>query len=720
MAGSTHDHADATVATPDAVGRTGAPDRERTAPAGTTRPASGVHGQRSTPDPSPVDHAPRRDRLTRRRTLALQRTAGNRAVSGLLRHVQRVAVKEKRGETLYNAQNAAGKATSGSYGRGKFANYEMTRQGDSGVTVTVRISFVSQARQTTPKPAGAPATDPDIGDLVGAPTEIPADDARRAWATNVIEEGVKIWNGRLTFVGEEWNLTEDNTKKRLPVTFRAQPVFGLNDEYDNRIVVHPPAIVAGSPGHKIDAGNYYMNKGTYSGDEKVITAHEYGHLLGIDDEYSQSNEMLNAMLHDAAPGDAPSAGKALDKATVERMVLVSMKAPLLTQLDAAMPQLVGAIQAQRKLVKTRMASAARTAAVSADVRTQLRDQLAARADASVSPNIPQVVAFQTTTNFSNVTHAGAGVDAGFSAAALSTQVRDAYWDALTAASNRNVTLKGLGDVSIDVHGAVPATTASGGGNAAAATGLATSTVGAAPVPAGGAGGGGASPAGGGTPGLPAISPPATLIDKLAALPTTWSAAGSAVETGITPDRYTAKMVATLKAAQAVAAVASLVGIGDIGTTSALYREAYALVTNAAQTASRELATELIGTTMTPVLTTGVSDLESAIATEVGKVMGTPASGVAGLGTPDPNMVALVGAMKARLDADKAATAGGDRDPLGKTGGTAAPQDVTYDYQGLMGNNATTAMRPDQFDPMLRQFNKNLTTTFEKTFTAEVK
>src|SRR5687768_16015538 len=112
MAGSTHDHADATVATPDAVGRTGAPDRERTAPAGTTRPASGVHGQRSTPDPSPVDHAPRRDRLTRRRTLALQRTAGNRAVSGLLRPViQRVEVKEKKlSETLYNQKGAGGKA----------------------------------------------------------------------------------------------------------------------------------------------------------------------------------------------------------------------------------------------------------------------------------------------------------------------------------------------------------------------------------------------------------------------------------------------------------------------------------------------------------------------------------------------------------------------------------------------------------------------------------
>lgn len=724
MAGPTHDHADAAVATPDATARSSGTGRETERPTTIAGAPAPLHGQRSTTDPVPVDLAPRRDRLTRRRTLALQRSAGNRAVTGMLR-IQRVPVREARGETLYNQRNSSGQATAKRYGEGKVAAYEMTRQGDSGVTVTVRISFVSQARQTTPKAPGAPATDPDIGDLVGRPTEIPADDPRRAWASSVIGEGVKIWNGRLTFVGEEFNLAAENTKKRLPVTFRAEPVFGIDDEYDNRIVVHSPATVAGSPGHKIDAGNYYMNKGNYSGDEKVITAHEYGHLLGIDDEYSQSNEMLNAMLHDAAPGDAPSAGKALDKATVERMVLVSMKAPLLKQLDAAMPQVVTAIQAQRKLVKSRMASAARSAVVSADVRTQLRDQLAARTDASVSSDIPRVVAFQTTTNFSNLTHAGSGVDAGFSSATLSTQIRDAYWKALTDASDRNITLKGLGDVSIDVHRAVPATTAAGGANAAAATALATSTVGPAPAPASGAGGGGSAgggggSAGGGTPGLPAIAPPATLSDKLSALPAAWGAAGSAVETSITPDRYAAKMVGTLRAAQAVAAVASLVGVGGIGTTSALYRDAYALVTNAARTASQELATELIETTMTPVLTTGVSDLGSAIGTEVGKVMGTPASGVAGLGTPDPNMVALVAAMKARLDADKSATAGGKRDPLGQPRGTAPAQDVTYDYQGLMGNNATTAMRPDQFGPMLKQFNKRLTTLFEKTFTAEVK
>lgn len=722
MAGPTHDHADAAAATPGPVGRASEPDRVRPGPAGTARAPGPVRGQRSAADPAPVDQAPRRDRLSRRRTLALQRAAGNRAVSGLLRHIQRVPVDLPRGETLYNQQNTAGQATAARFGAGKRAKYELTRQGDSGVTVTVRISFVSQARNTVPKPAGAPPNTPELGDLVGNPTEIPANDPRRAWATTVIQDGVNIWNGRLAFVGEEWNLFGENTPKRLPVTFRAEPVFGMDEEYDNRIVVHPPSIVAGTPGNPIDAGNYYMNKGTgYEGDERVITAHEYGHLLGIDDEYSQSNTMLNAMLHDAAPDSAPSAGPALDRETVKRMVLVSLRSPLYAQLAASMPQVTAAIGAQRTVVTKRLADAAREGARSADVVSQLTSQLEARAGGTVLPDVPGAVAFQTTRNFSNMTHAGGAVTAGFTPATLSTQIGDAYWKALVDASNTAVAVEGLGDVEIDVQPSVRATTASGGANAAAAQGVATSAVAPTPAPTAGGTTAGGTTGGGGAPSLPAIAPPATLVDKLSALPTTWGAAGSQLESGITGGRFAQKMVATLKAAQVVSAIAALVpGKSQaIGTTGVLYREAYSLVSNAARTASAELVTELISASMTPVLESSVSDLQSAISTEVERIMGTPASGIAALGAPDPNMTSLVNAMKARLDADKAAAAGGGRDPLGTAGAPAPAQDVTYSYQGLMGSSATTAMRADQFKPMLDQFNDRLTTTFEKTFTAEV-
>ncbi len=516
------------------------------------------------------------------------------------------------------------------------------------------------------------------------------------------------WNGHLTLVGEEWNLTTDNTRKRLPVTFRSIPVFGAAEPEDARIIVHPPSIVAGSPGQPIDSGNWYMNKGGYSGDDKVIAAHEYGHLLGIPDEYSQSNEQLNALIHQAAPDTAPSARAALDRTTVQRMVLAALRQPMYTQLSATLPEVTQALRAKRKLVKARMAAAARESVVSADVRNELTAQLTAGADPKLGASVPGVVAFETTANFSNISRADEGVEAGFSTAALTKQIQDRYWQAFLDAGSANVAVTGLGDVKVNVQGSIPATTAAGGAQATPAAGLATSTVGAAAAP-----------------GLPTVAPPSSLTGKLTALPATWGAAGSAVETGVTAAAFSTKMVATLKAAAASAAAAAAAlppGVAaspKMGHARELYARAYQMVTNAARSASREVATELIATTVNPILTTSVSDLQATIDTEVNRIMTTPAAGVAALGTPDPNMVAMVAAMKARLDADKAATAGGGRDPLAAPGGTAPAQDVTYSYQGLMGSNRTTALRADQFGPMVSQFNDKLTTMFEKKFTAEV-
>ena len=140
---------------------------------------------------------------------------------------QRVQIAPKRSETLYNTNDpTTGKATAGSFG-GK-STYEMTRSGDSGVTISIRIKFLSQSRNTAdPNAPGAAPDTPPLGKLLNDPTEIPASDPRRAWATDIATGAVTHWNGHLTLVGEEWNLTTDNTKKRLPVTFQSKPVFGI-------------------------------------------------------------------------------------------------------------------------------------------------------------------------------------------------------------------------------------------------------------------------------------------------------------------------------------------------------------------------------------------------------------------------------------------------------------------------------------------------------------
>jgi len=641
--------------------------------------------------------------------LILQRTIGNRAVAGVIGAkpvAQRVAVKDPTlTETLYNTSTPGGPATAKKYTLNP--RYEMTRQGDSGVTVTVRIKFLSQHRNSVdPKSPGAPPGTPALGALLGYPAEIPANDPRVEWARQTAEGAVKNWNGRLTLVGEERNVFSANTKKRLQVTFVSVAVFGPSEQADNQVIIHPPSTVAGSAGQPIDAGNWYMNKGTsYSGDDTVIAAHEYGHLLGIPDEYSQSNEQLNALIHQAAPGTAPSARAALDRATVERITLAALRRPLIAQLNASMPSLTDALRAQRPLLKQKMAAAAKAGVLSEDIRDSLRGQLASASDATLASSVPAVVAFETIANFSEQVQAGLGVEAGFSAAALATQIRDGYWTALGAAEGARVAVAGLGLTSINVAGSVSASTAAGGANTGSAASEATSTVGPAA-----------------TPGLPAVVPNASLEGQLTALPATWAAAGSLLETGVTPALFAAKMLAILKSASAAAAAPLPPGVAPpakLASHRALFERAYKLVANAASGASTQLAADLVSTSLAPVLKTSVADLETKITAEVNRIMTTPPAGVAALGPADPNMAALVAGMKKILDADKAATKGTGRDPLGS--GVAAPaQDVTYSYQGMMGSNANRALRPDQFRPLVNKFNSKLTKLFEKSFRGEVK
>ena len=661
--------------------------------------------------------SPKSTTTTPKPSFDLQRLAGNRAVLSAVRQIadgalQRVAVKETPpDETLYNQPGAGGKAGATNYGGD--VSYDMVRNGDSDVSITVRIQFLNQSRNgVDPSAVGAPAGTPALGTLLGSPTEIPVNDPddRRGWCRDMVKEQVKPWNGKLTLVGEEVNVFSKNTPKRLQVNFTSVAVFGLAEKHDQVIIVHPKSVQADPrTGNPIDAGNYYLNKGNYTNDDKVIAAHEYGHLLGIDDEYSQSNEMLNALLHQAAPSGAPSAMAALDKRTIERMVLASLKTPLLAQLTTTLPAVTDAFRAKRAAVKTKMATAAKSGVIDAAVRTELEGNLAAASDPKLGPSVPRAVAFETTKNFSNVTVSGEGVEAGFSAAAMTTQILSAYEGALGTAQGALVNVAGVGDTSINVKSSVPAMTAAAGAQQANAAGVAGSQVGSAGGP-------------GTFFGLPVVFPSSGLTGQLMGLPATWGAAGSAIETGVTPAAFATKMAALVKSASAAAAAPPPTGVAPtpkMQRTGELYRKAYAIVSSMSKEACRQVATELIGTAIAPVLTTSVKDLETTIDAEVSRVTTTPPSGVAALGPPDPQMAALVAHMKAQLDADKAASAGGGHTPLG-TGKAAPDQNVTYSVQSLMGSSKNTAIRADQFNPMVKQFNDKLKKMFEKTFTAEVK
>ncbi|HLY15226.1 MAG TPA: hypothetical protein VKR24_12825, partial [Candidatus Limnocylindrales bacterium] len=125
------------------------------------------------PPVSSEPSGPPRRRLSAGQVLALQRAAGNRAVTRVVRPVaQRVAIKDpKMTETLYNTERGStGKATAKKFEMDPA--YEMTRTGDTGAEVTVRIQFLNQTRDSS-------------GAYTDKAKEIPASDERRAWAKGV-------------------------------------------------------------------------------------------------------------------------------------------------------------------------------------------------------------------------------------------------------------------------------------------------------------------------------------------------------------------------------------------------------------------------------------------------------------------------------------------------------------------------------------------------------
>ncbi|MFC5729927.1 MULTISPECIES: hypothetical protein [Nocardioides] len=677
--------------------------------------------QRAAPKPRAAATRPAADPTG---TVDLQRRAGNRAVANAVTAlvaktgasagapaVQRVPVElDRPRETLYNDETAGtGKATASKYGSPK--KFQMDRHGDTGVTVTVRIRFVNSPR----KPDGTP---------VGEPTAIPANDPddRRSWCQGIVTEQVKPWNGKLTLHGETRTLpfSDDPPRKiLLPVTFKAVAVFDLNADHDKTIAVHPKATRASrATGNPIDAGNYYLNKGSYSADDKVIAAHEFGHLIGVDDEYSQSNEMLNALLHQAAPKDAPSAKAPLDKATIERMALVSLRAPLLARLTAVMPAVTAAFESKRAAVRARLAAVARSGVREASVKAALEKRLAAAASAKVKPSVPGAVAFETTRNFGNLTIADSAVASGFTAARIVPKIDGAYRRSFDAAQGAPITLPALGATSINVATSVSNMTAAGGAQQANAAGAAAAAIGA--------------------PaqlvnlfGAQFTVPPTGLVAALTGLPATWGTAGSALESAMTPAAFAERMTKIVDDAAATeasrAAVAALGAIitgapppaAALQTSRALYRKALEIMNAAAVGAGEQLVADLLDQVLTPVLADSVKDLQAAIGAETDKAMGTSPGAMAAAAAGSPQLTALVGHMKAQLDADKTAAAGGGKSPLGNA--KAAPdQHVTYSVQSLMGSSKDTSFRADQVEPLVGQFNEKLKSILEKPFEAKVK
>jgi hypothetical protein len=652
----------------------------------------------------------------------LQARAGNAAVgrllggpagrAGPLRSAQRIPISERNtAETVFNQTHdvdpaiPAGQAQAATFGGGE-AKYDMTRTGGppaggaagppalEAVTVTVRMQFVSQRR------------DPVSGGYVGSPAAIPAGDERRQFGEDMCRTVAGNWTAQ--------GLALDSTQHpapppaaagsapspappavgvHLPVTFRAVAVWDPADTTAHTTIRLFGRRTAADPtkagGNPIDAGDYYMNQGTqfYQGMTlEAIYTHEYGHLIGLRDEYSMSNPQAHTLMHGMGGGGGPAADQAMDRETVRRMVLAALTPLLRRRLAALRPQLVAALGPGQRTLLTALQAAVSGAAdegALAVVALLAIQPVPARLEAAAVP----AVAAALRRAKASASRLSGPAGRAFAPAAMAGTAISAYLTALDAAGQGSfggmwITIQGSGEGrGTGVWGA-----AASGANATSAATFANRGIG--------------LPRGRGR--VPPVQPSTSLLAALDRLPAGWATAGGGAAAQMTP------------AAVAVAAGEALLAASAAGASTARTRSVSGLratvsrlVLNAFAAAAQSTADQFVQDEVAARARDSVTALNAEVTTEVERVMGTPAGGVAALAPVDPAITNLATAMRDRLQAG--VTAANTAQVAARTtplnpGDTQPAQEVTYDTaHNIMSDNQGN-VRLDQFAILANQFN----------------
>lgn len=595
-------------------------------------------------------------------------------------------------------------------------NYAMERT-DTEVIVTVRIRFVSQTRDTNQFLADGVTANPNFMGYIGSPAEIPAGDPRRGWAEGMARTVGQRFSGatggRVRFVGQRdpaWHDFGGRPQRvSLNVRFRAEPVFDLGrTDFHKEVKVFASNVIPGrAAGHPIDAGAWYMDTTGYAPAEQVY-AHEYGHLIGIPDEYSLSNDQMHRLMHRVSPSQATTRNAAIDRAAVRRMVLAALTRPLVLRLASAAGELARTFTAHKAPLVNAMTTGMRGGAADAGTNAALVTRLQGQTAPPLQGRLPGIVRFETTQNFSNRTIAQNVVAGEFAPAALADLLNTRYLTALTAPHSQMADV-GMGagrGVSIAVQGSAGGAgsgiwaAANSGALAGSAGGVADTAVGAA---------GGAR--------VPPVRPPATLIAQIGALPGRWQGMAAQLRSAFSEAAVGARMRAAAAAMPAAAAAAAGAIAGPATTAPQVYRRAYDLVGRIARTAGQGLVRDFLQAELEPLLQSSTATIAANITTEVENVMNTPAGALASAAPRDPNLTAMVTAMQSRLAAQTPAGQPANADPSaaprqpvppGSPAGTAAApvatQEVTFTAEGQMGDNAAD-LRTDQFQRLVDQFNQ---------------
>lgn len=679
------------------------------------------------PAPTPAKAAPAPSRARGLMIFeGLQGAAGNRAVSRVVengRTVQRVPVTmDSREETLHNDRTTTpGVAAPRVYGDARGATLDMARTPGAGtggeqLTVTVKIRFVVGTTQTAADGTVSRDNSATTGSQV-----IPPADPRRAWAIDICNRAPGVWNGHGRLVGNRaadegivatvTGTTDPGGPVRLPVVFRAIPVWDAASPADKTIRVFDRSTTAGGTLHPIDAGHYYMDKGKYPFTEDQIYAHEYGHLIGLADEYSQSNPQMHALLHDIDPATAASRGAAMDRAAVRRSVLAALTRPLFDRLSSAMTHVGAALRGSAGPVRAALGSQLRAALATAETRAWF-ETLAPPVAARLSGTLPGLVRAATRSWSNTAAVANSVVGAELATPALSAMARNRYNAALMGTQSGVVDLGGIGmNVNVEGNAGITATgnavipptgiwnSAMAGASGASASAVADKVVGALQ-----------------TGRTPPVRPSGSILRQLESLPSGWAGFAAAAPAGLGSAALSADINSAMLAAWVARITGSAATPAMLTNPRRVARAVNAAVHSAATAAATNAMRAFLASEINPILDNSATTLSASVTEEVDRVMNTPAGALAATAPKDPNIAALSSTLSAQLAAGNALTrastavnavgaavTGGPAvtEVNPRTGGPAQP--VTFGTENIMSDNKFV-FRVDQFADIAAKFN----------------
>jgi len=655
--------------------------------------------------------------------LRLQRAAGNAAVSTLVRprrrpeaegtrpsgvqrvHVDLPGIEENILQPYDQSNNATADLEPHKFSVA--AHYDLSRTAGAA-TVGVKIKFV--------QPDGS---------------AIPDADPRRKFANDVTAGLVATWNGRFELSNVPLGATPGATPApstqapdsgapangpvlpppvALPVNFTATPVFDASPDNTMALVhLHPPSVTAdATPGKRIDAGNWFMSKGAqYPAAQEVIAAHEYGHLIGIPDEYSQSNPSMHALLHQATPGGTASADKQLDDAGTKAMVLAALQPALKAKVDAAVAQVTAQVSAGRPNLVLNLSAALKEAVSGADFAKGLASVLDAQARAGGKPDLTSGAADELVTAAQHVnTHqlATSAANAVLTAGTMRNILDWVLGQVIQSASRVEIPIKDAAgnestiavqvNVSQNVGGAASGTTAVAG----KAQTLAAAAVGT-PKAKARKGGRGA---------LPALNPNGNLLAVIADLPKQWVKASGLLTPRVGSIRT--KMMSALSAAP--------IDVARFADHAAFQAFEPALLSKLAGPVATDALIMFMAESVKPAFQMQIDAIAQLVQADIdakaaGKGLVEAAKDAA---TSDARILSAVDAVDKAI---KTLQQPGAAVPAAKMAGAAAAptdQNVSYTIESTMGdNNASSAVRPEYLQPVADQFNKTLKQPRESNF-----